>query len=240
MNEATAQVTGARARGSSARTSPTTSPSRRRRVRGTRQVFAKGAVTDYPLTIRHRDSKLTDVLYNASVYKDARGNVLGVFAAARDVTAQKQASQYARSLDRGLARPARHHQPGGQDHRRERGDHQGRPASRARSSSGRTSPTTSPSRRRRARATSRCSPRVSSPTTRSPSATGTGASRTCSTTRRCTRTCAGTCSACSPPRATSRRRRRPKRRSPSSAPRSSSAWASWSGSRSSPSGASSR
>jgi len=65
---------------------------------GYQQVFAKGSVTDYPLTIRHRDGHLTDVLYNASVYKDASGNVLGVFAAARDVTAQKQASQYARSL----------------------------------------------------------------------------------------------------------------------------------------------
>jgi PAS domain S-box-containing protein len=65
---------------------------------GYQQVFARGFVTDYPLTIRHKDGLLTDVLYNASVYKDARGNVLGVFAAARDVTAQKQASQYARSL----------------------------------------------------------------------------------------------------------------------------------------------
>ncbi len=65
---------------------------------GYQQVFAKGFVTDYPLTIRHKDGRLTDVLYNASVYKDARGNVLGVFAAARDVTAQQQASQYARSL----------------------------------------------------------------------------------------------------------------------------------------------
>src|SRR6185369_11016571 len=58
---------------------------------GYQQVFAKGSVTDYPLTIRHRDGHLTDVLYNASVYKDASGNVLGVFAAARDVTAQKRA-----------------------------------------------------------------------------------------------------------------------------------------------------
>jgi PAS domain S-box-containing protein len=65
---------------------------------GYERVFAEGFVTDYPLTIRHEDRRLTDVLYNASVYKDARGNVLGVFAAARDVTAQKQASQYARSL----------------------------------------------------------------------------------------------------------------------------------------------
>ena len=61
-------------------------------------MFEKGFVADYPLTIRHRNEKLTDVLYNASVYKDDKGNVLGVFAAARDVTEQKQASQYARSL----------------------------------------------------------------------------------------------------------------------------------------------
>jgi hypothetical protein len=53
-------------------------------------VFAKGFVTDYPLTIRHRGGRLTDVLYNASVYKDLEGNVLGVFAAARDVTGRKQ------------------------------------------------------------------------------------------------------------------------------------------------------
>jgi PAS domain S-box-containing protein len=65
---------------------------------GYQEVLAKGYVTDYPLTIRHRDGALTDVLYNATVYKDVAGNVLGVFAAARDVTAQKQASQYARSL----------------------------------------------------------------------------------------------------------------------------------------------
>jgi PAS domain S-box-containing protein len=58
---------------------------------GYQQVFSKGFVTDYPLTIRHRNRSQTDVLYNASVYKDVRGNVLGVFAAARDVTAQKTA-----------------------------------------------------------------------------------------------------------------------------------------------------
>ena len=65
---------------------------------GYRQVFSKGFVTDYPLTIRHKDGRLTDVLYNASVYRDAQYNILGVFAAARDVTAQRQAAQYARSL----------------------------------------------------------------------------------------------------------------------------------------------
>jgi PAS domain S-box-containing protein len=57
------------------------------------QVFERGTVTDYPLTIRHMDGRLIDVMYNASVYKDERGNVLGVVAAARDVTAQKQAER---------------------------------------------------------------------------------------------------------------------------------------------------
>jgi PAS domain S-box-containing protein len=72
---------------------------------GYQRVFAKGFVTNYPLTIRHEDGRLTDVLYNASVYKDAGDNVLGVFAAARDTTAQKRAEaeiagQRGRELDR--------------------------------------------------------------------------------------------------------------------------------------------
>ncbi len=57
---------------------------------GYRQVFEKGFVADYPLTITHKNGKLTDVLYNASVYKDDKGKVLGVFAAARDITEQKR------------------------------------------------------------------------------------------------------------------------------------------------------
>jgi PAS domain S-box-containing protein len=74
---------------------------------GYQQVFAKGFVADYPLTIRHKDGKLTDVLYNASVYKDVGGNVLGVFAAARDVTAQKQAEgELAEQRKRDLSRLA--------------------------------------------------------------------------------------------------------------------------------------
>ena len=68
-----------------------TEPDRARE--GYRQVFAQGFVTDYPLTIRRTGGDLTDVLYNASVYKDEAGHVLGVFAAARDVTAQKRAER---------------------------------------------------------------------------------------------------------------------------------------------------
>ena len=57
------------------------------------RVFAQGMAVDYPLTMRHRDGTLTEVLYNASVYRDAAGNVLGVFAAARDVTKQQKAQR---------------------------------------------------------------------------------------------------------------------------------------------------
>jgi PAS domain S-box-containing protein len=54
------------------------------------EVFAKGAVDDSPLTLRHKDGKLTDVLFNGSVYKNDQGTVLGVVIVARDVTDQKR------------------------------------------------------------------------------------------------------------------------------------------------------
>ena len=54
------------------------------------EVFAKGSVADSPLTLRHKEGKLTDVLFNGSVYKDDRGNVLGVVVVARDITVQKR------------------------------------------------------------------------------------------------------------------------------------------------------
>ena len=65
---------------------------------GYREVFEKGYVTDYPLTICHTSGRLTDVLYNASVYRDEAGTVLGVFAAARDVTERKRSEAAARRL----------------------------------------------------------------------------------------------------------------------------------------------
>jgi diguanylate cyclase (GGDEF)-like protein/PAS domain S-box-containing protein len=61
-------------------------------------VFTQGMAVDYPLTMRHTDGTLTEVLYNASVYRDSAGNARGVFAAARDVTELNRAAQIARSL----------------------------------------------------------------------------------------------------------------------------------------------
>ena len=54
------------------------------------EVFEKGSVADSPLTIRHKDGKLTDVLFNGSVYKNDKGDVIGVVIVARDVTEQKK------------------------------------------------------------------------------------------------------------------------------------------------------
>ena len=54
-----------------------------------KEVFANGSVADSPLTLRHTNGNLTDVLFNGSVYKDEQDNVLGVVIVARDVTEQK-------------------------------------------------------------------------------------------------------------------------------------------------------
>jgi len=71
------------------------------------KVFEKGFIIDYPLTVGHHGANQTrtEVLYNASVYRDSGGGVMGVFASARDITkqvkAQREAAhQQARELDR--------------------------------------------------------------------------------------------------------------------------------------------
>jgi len=48
------------------------------------KVFAGGFVLDFPLAIK--GGKLTDVLFNGSVYKDDLGVVIGVIVVARDIT----------------------------------------------------------------------------------------------------------------------------------------------------------
>lgn len=63
------------------------------------EVFSKGFVTDYPLAIRHPGGKVTEVLYNASVYRNEQGAVAGVLAAARDVTERKQDEERLSSLN---------------------------------------------------------------------------------------------------------------------------------------------
>ena len=66
---------------------------------GYQQVFREGGVRDYELEIRHGDGRLTPVLYNASLYHDQAGEVVGVFAAARDISERKRGEQALRQSE---------------------------------------------------------------------------------------------------------------------------------------------
>src|SRR5208337_3073175 len=48
---------------------------------GCRQAFEQGTVRDYPLAIRDKAGRITEVLYNATVYKNPAGEIEGIFAA---------------------------------------------------------------------------------------------------------------------------------------------------------------
>lgn len=65
-----------------------TEPQKARKVY--KEIFANGSVADSPLTLRHANGKLTDVLFNGSVYRNEQGAVAGVVVVARDVTEQKR------------------------------------------------------------------------------------------------------------------------------------------------------
>lgn len=57
---------------------------------GYQQVFRDGVVHDYALEVKHSEGKVTPVLYNASVYRNEKGEIAGVFAAARDITERRK------------------------------------------------------------------------------------------------------------------------------------------------------
>ncbi|MBU1635930.1 PAS domain S-box protein [bacterium] len=67
---------------------------------GYKQVFKKGIVRDYSLEIKHKNGSVISVLYNASLYKDESGKVIGIFAAARDITKHKKAEDKLERLSR--------------------------------------------------------------------------------------------------------------------------------------------
>ena len=67
---------------------------------GYQKVFEQGQVINYPLTICHASGKLIEVQYNASVFKDEHGKILGVFAAARDITELLQVEKKLRKSEK--------------------------------------------------------------------------------------------------------------------------------------------
>jgi PAS domain S-box-containing protein len=66
--------------------------------KGYQEVFMKKFVSDYALEIQNKNGHITPVLYNASIYKDESENVIGVFAAARDITERKQMEKELESI----------------------------------------------------------------------------------------------------------------------------------------------
>ncbi|UFS69584.1 PAS domain S-box protein [Geomonas sp. RF6] len=77
-----------------------TDPEKAREVRA--KVFAEGSLRDYPLTLRSLSGQLSEVLYNAVVYRDEAGEVAGAFAAARDMTQRQAIEAELRELNRVL------------------------------------------------------------------------------------------------------------------------------------------
>jgi PAS domain S-box-containing protein len=78
---------------------------RERAAEGVQLTFKEGSVTNYVLTLLAADGRQVPVSFNAAVFKDTQGEVRGIFASARDITAQKQlesqlqgAQFYTRSL----------------------------------------------------------------------------------------------------------------------------------------------
>ena len=54
------------------------------------ETFSRGKIIDYPLTICHTSGVTTDVIYNASVYRNEQDKIIGIYAAASDITARKR------------------------------------------------------------------------------------------------------------------------------------------------------
>ncbi|MES2049925.1 MAG: PAS domain S-box protein, partial [Pseudomonadota bacterium] len=55
-----------------------------------KKVLHEGKISNYELTVKAKDDKLTVVSYNASTFHDSSENLVGVFASARDITHRKE------------------------------------------------------------------------------------------------------------------------------------------------------
>lgn len=64
--------------------------------------FRDGSIKDYPLVLRHISGSLIQILYNATIYKNEKGEVQGVLATARDVTELKKTESKLREAHRNL------------------------------------------------------------------------------------------------------------------------------------------
>jgi PAS domain S-box-containing protein len=72
---------------------------------GVRKTFEEGLVTNYELVARSKTGRKNPVSFNAAVFRDTAGEVVGILAAARDITLQTHIQQELReqqTYNRGL------------------------------------------------------------------------------------------------------------------------------------------
>jgi PAS domain S-box-containing protein len=69
---------------------------------GIRKVLSEDRVTNHELTICSKEGREMVVSYNATAFRGADGALRGVFAAARDITAQKRLEEQIRQQNRDL------------------------------------------------------------------------------------------------------------------------------------------
>ncbi len=69
---------------------------------GYQQTFSQGFIRDYPLSIRHTSGRITNVIFNTTVYKNDAEEVQGVFASARDITERKKSEDRIKKLNEDL------------------------------------------------------------------------------------------------------------------------------------------
>ena len=72
------------------------------------QALLQGTIRDDLLTIRHTSGQLTDVLCNATVYKDEAGEVQRVFVSAHDITKRKRMEEELRQTNLQLQEASQH------------------------------------------------------------------------------------------------------------------------------------
>ena len=71
-------------------------------IEGYQQTFSQGFIRDYPLSIRHTSGRITNVIFNTTVYKNDAEEVQGVFASARDITERKKSEERIKKLNEDL------------------------------------------------------------------------------------------------------------------------------------------
>jgi PAS domain S-box-containing protein/putative nucleotidyltransferase with HDIG domain len=71
-------------------------------IEGYRKVLSEGFIRNYPLTMKHLSGENIDLLFNATIYNDEKGEIQGIFASAHDITERKKVEEALRESETSL------------------------------------------------------------------------------------------------------------------------------------------